>query len=116
MATTPLLEIKDLQVEFKVYGGVLKVLDGVEFRVDAGEKVGVKVTAHMLRHTYATQLLNAHYNDLGETHIVNVAQRGAVQDWPEDWVLEMPCRLDGTGDEDHLGHREHHLCRESDPF
>jgi peptide/nickel transport system ATP-binding protein len=36
-----LLEIKDLRVEFKVYGGVLKVLDGVDFLVNAGEKVGL---------------------------------------------------------------------------
>ena len=43
--------------------------------------------------TVATQLLNAHYNDLGETHVVNVPHRGAVAGWPEDWVLEMPCRV-----------------------
>jgi 6-phospho-beta-glucosidase len=47
--------------------------------------------------TVATQLLNAHYNDLGEVHIVNVRHRGAVKGWPEDWVLEMPCRVDGDG-------------------
>ena len=41
MSTTPLLDIKDLRVEFKVYGGVLKVLDGVNFRVNVGEKVGL---------------------------------------------------------------------------
>lgn len=41
MSTAPLLEIKDLRVEFKVYGGVLKVLDGVNFRVNTGEKVGL---------------------------------------------------------------------------
>lgn len=41
MSDTPLLEIKDLKVEFKVYGGVLKVLDGVNFTVKAGEKVGL---------------------------------------------------------------------------
>ncbi|MCO6450776.1 MAG: ABC transporter ATP-binding protein [Caldilineales bacterium] len=41
MATTPILEIKDLRVEFKVYGGVLKVLDGINFRVNPGEKVGL---------------------------------------------------------------------------
>jgi 6-phospho-beta-glucosidase len=43
--------------------------------------------------TMATQLLNAHYNDLGETHIVNVAHRGAVSGWPADWVLELPCTI-----------------------
>jgi 6-phospho-beta-glucosidase len=47
--------------------------------------------------TLATQLLNAHHNDLGETHIVNVAHRGAVPGWPADWVLELPCRVDRRG-------------------
>jgi 6-phospho-beta-glucosidase len=47
--------------------------------------------------TLATQILAAHYNDLGETHIVNAPHRGAVTGWPEDWVLEMPCRVDALG-------------------
>lgn len=47
--------------------------------------------------TVATQLLNAHYNDLGETHIVNTAHHGAIKGWPEDWVLEMPCKVDKNG-------------------
>ena len=47
--------------------------------------------------TAATQLLNAHHNDLGETHVLNVPHRGAVPGWPEDWVLEMPCRVDAWG-------------------
>jgi 6-phospho-beta-glucosidase len=47
--------------------------------------------------TVATQLLNAHYNDLGEMHVVNVPHRGTVPGWPEDWVLEMPCRVDRGG-------------------
>ncbi len=47
--------------------------------------------------TVATQLLNAHYNNLGETHIVNVPHGGAVPGWPADWVLEMPCRVDRAG-------------------
>ena len=47
--------------------------------------------------TVATQLLNAHYNDLGETHVVNTAHAGAVKGWPENWVLEMPCRVDRHG-------------------
>lgn len=37
----PLLEIKDLYVWFKVFGGILKVLDGVNFIVWPGEKVGL---------------------------------------------------------------------------
>jgi 6-phospho-beta-glucosidase len=47
--------------------------------------------------TLATRLLNAHYNDLGETHVVNVAHRGAVPGWPSDWVLEMGCQVDAKG-------------------
>src|SRR5574341_1149804 len=47
--------------------------------------------------TLATQLLNAHYNDTGETHIVNLRHNGAVPGWPVDWVLEMPARIDRAG-------------------
>ena len=47
--------------------------------------------------TVATQLLNAHYNDLGEVHVVNTRHNGAVAGWPTDWVLEMPCRIDAAG-------------------
>lgn len=47
--------------------------------------------------TVATQLLNAHYNDLGEEHVVNTCHNGAVNGWPADWVLEMPCRIDRSG-------------------
>jgi 6-phospho-beta-glucosidase len=47
--------------------------------------------------TLATQLLNAHYNDLGEIHIINVRHGNAVPGWPIDWVLEMPCRIDKRG-------------------
>lgn len=47
--------------------------------------------------TMATQLINAHYNDLDEEHVVNVRHDGAVADWPEDWVLEMPCRVSRAG-------------------
>jgi 6-phospho-beta-glucosidase len=47
--------------------------------------------------TVATQLINAHFNDLGETHVVNVRQNGAVAGWPKDWVLEMPAQVDKQG-------------------
>jgi 6-phospho-beta-glucosidase len=47
--------------------------------------------------TVATQLLNAHYNDLGETHVANTRHNGAVKDWPNEWVLELPCRVDRSG-------------------
>lgn len=36
-----LLEIKNLQVHFSVYGGRLKVLDGINLKVQRGEKVGL---------------------------------------------------------------------------
>ncbi|MDH3675863.1 MAG: ABC transporter ATP-binding protein [Anaerolineae bacterium] len=36
-----LLEIRELYVQFKIYGGTLKVIDGVYFKVAAGEKVGL---------------------------------------------------------------------------
>ena len=38
---TPLLEIKDLHVSFRVYGGTLKVLNGVNLTLLKGEKVGL---------------------------------------------------------------------------
>lgn len=42
MSSKPLLlNIKDLHVNFKVYGGQLKVVDGVNFYMNAGEKVGL---------------------------------------------------------------------------
>ncbi len=47
--------------------------------------------------TVATQLLNAHYNNLDEVHVVNVPHNGAVEGWQKDWVLEMPCRVNATG-------------------
>lgn len=47
--------------------------------------------------TVATQLINAHANNLAETHVANVRHNGAVPGWPADWVLEMPCRVDAGG-------------------
>ena len=47
--------------------------------------------------TVATQLLTAHYNDTGETHIVNIKNNGAVKEWPADWVLEMPSTVRKSG-------------------
>jgi 6-phospho-beta-glucosidase len=47
--------------------------------------------------TVATQLLNAHYNDLGEIHVVNTRNNGAVREWPADWVLEIPSTVKKSG-------------------
>jgi peptide/nickel transport system ATP-binding protein len=41
MSSEPLLEIKDLRVQFDVYGGTLKVVDGVNLVVQSGQKVGL---------------------------------------------------------------------------
>ncbi len=41
MQKTPLLEVRKLSVNFRVYGGVLEVLDGVNFYVNNGERVGL---------------------------------------------------------------------------
>ena len=47
--------------------------------------------------TVAAQLINAHYNDLDEEHVANVRNKGAVAGWPDDWVLELPCRVSRGG-------------------
>ncbi len=47
--------------------------------------------------TLATQLINAHHNDLGQVHVVNVPNDGAVKEWPADWVLELPALVDADG-------------------
>jgi 6-phospho-beta-glucosidase len=47
--------------------------------------------------TVATQLLNAHHNDLNETHVVNVPHNGAIAGWPADWVLEIPSKVGRSG-------------------
>jgi 6-phospho-beta-glucosidase len=47
--------------------------------------------------TVATQLLKAHYSDLGETHVVNTRNNGAVKEWPAEWVLEIPSIVRRSG-------------------
>ena len=47
--------------------------------------------------TLATQLLNAHYNDLDEVYVLNIPHQGAIAGWPSDWVVEMPCRVGAEG-------------------
>jgi len=47
--------------------------------------------------TLATQVINAHHNNLGEVQVVNVRHSGAVPGYPADWVLELPCRIDAAG-------------------
>lgn len=47
--------------------------------------------------TVATQLINAHYNDLNEVHICNVRHNGAVRGWEKHWVLELPCVVNKVG-------------------
>ncbi len=47
--------------------------------------------------TLATQVIESHYNDLGQIHVVNVRNNGAVKDWPADWVLELPAKVNRHG-------------------
>jgi len=47
--------------------------------------------------TLATQLINSHHNDLGQVHVVNVRNNGAVKNWPTDWVLELPAKVGRSG-------------------
>jgi 6-phospho-beta-glucosidase len=47
--------------------------------------------------TVATQLINAHYNDLDEIHVVNTQNNGAVPGWDNEWVIEIPCRINARG-------------------
>lgn len=47
--------------------------------------------------TLATQLILSHFNDLGQIHVVNTRNNGAVPGWPADWVLELPARVDRGG-------------------
>lgn len=47
--------------------------------------------------TLATQVINAHHNDTGQVHVVNVPHRGTVPGLPEDWVMEMPCKVNASG-------------------
>lgn len=47
--------------------------------------------------TLATHLIQAHYADLDQVHVVNLPHRGAVPGWPADWVLEMPARVNRSG-------------------
>jgi 6-phospho-beta-glucosidase len=47
--------------------------------------------------TLATQVIESHYRNLKQIHVVNVRNDGAVKDWPADWVLELPARVDKKG-------------------
>jgi len=47
--------------------------------------------------TVATQLINSHFNQLSNIHIVNTRQNNAVPGIAEDWVMEMPCIVDDRG-------------------
>lgn len=47
--------------------------------------------------TAASQLINAHHNNLGQIHVANTRHNGAVSGWPADWVVEIPCRVDRDG-------------------
>ncbi len=41
MSDAPLLDIRNLEVDYRVFGGTLHVLDGIDIRVKPGEKIGL---------------------------------------------------------------------------
>lgn len=45
----------------------------------------------------ATRLIADHHGDRGGVHVVNTRNGKAVAAWPEDWVLELPARVDRAG-------------------
>lgn len=53
-----LLEIKDLNINFKVYDGLLKVIDGVNLEVKTGEKVGLVGESGCGKTTTVKSILN----------------------------------------------------------
>ncbi len=47
--------------------------------------------------TLAVRLIDSLVNDLDYVEVVNVRNQGTIRDWPPDWVLEMPCRINSQG-------------------
>lgn len=47
--------------------------------------------------TLATELLDSHFNDRKQVHIINTRNNGAVPEWPSDWVIEIPGVVDAAG-------------------
>ena len=47
--------------------------------------------------TLATHIIYAHYADLNTVEVVNLPNHGAVPEWPADWVLELPARINRQG-------------------
>ncbi len=45
----------------------------------------------------ATHVIDDHWNDRGNVHVINARNGGAVAGWPDDWVLELPARVDAQG-------------------
>jgi Alpha-galactosidases/6-phospho-beta-glucosidases, family 4 of glycosyl hydrolases len=45
----------------------------------------------------ATRIMDDHWNDRGGVHVVNARNGDAVREWPRDWVLELPARVDRAG-------------------
>lgn len=47
--------------------------------------------------TVATELIRDLYKGNGNVHIVNVCNNGAISDIPEDYIMEVPCKVTSEG-------------------
>ena len=47
--------------------------------------------------TLATQVIYSHFNNLGQIHVINTRNNGAISSYPSDWVLELPAKIDRSG-------------------
>ena len=47
--------------------------------------------------TLATRLIDSHFNNLGYVEVVNVRNNGAAPDWPSDWIIEIPSKIEAGG-------------------
>jgi 6-phospho-beta-glucosidase len=79
---------------FQIEDGLLRQYQQEE-RVDLPEDMLKRGGAYYS--SVAVELLNAHYNDLNQTQVLNVRHNGVVKGWNKDWVLEMPCAVSAAG-------------------
>ncbi|MCP4757808.1 MAG: 6-phospho-beta-glucosidase [Proteobacteria bacterium] len=74
-----------------------KLLDlyGEADRIEAPEELSQR--GGYMYSTVATELIRSLATGDGKTHIVNTPNQGAVSDFPDDYVMEIPAVVDGKG-------------------